>query len=174
MAIDNQKVCEATKIICPNGAKLRPRGAITNAGWNAFSTLWNITISFLLAPLLIHYLGVAQYGILLLVWSVTGILGIMNFGLGEATLRYVAHYFGDGDLEGVNRVFGATLSFYVVVCAIVSGALLFCRSDGGDLSKSARGRISIGRFAFASFGLGLFIRHHKPRLRGNSHGLATV
>jgi O-antigen/teichoic acid export membrane protein len=82
--------------------------------------VWNIVISFVLAPLLIHHLGTEHYGTLLLIWSVTGILGIMNLGLGEATLRYVAHYYGDGDLPGVNRVFGATLSFYVVICLIVS------------------------------------------------------
>jgi len=120
MMTDGHKTNEATTTISPSETKSTPRGAVTNAGWNAFSTVWNIGISFILAPLLIHYLGTAEYGILLLIWSFTGILGIMNFGLGEATLRYVAHYYGDGDYEGVNRVFGSTLSFYVVICAGVS------------------------------------------------------
>ena len=56
----------------------------------------------------------------LLVWSITGVLGIANFGLGEATLRYVAHHYADGDLEGVNRVFGATLTFYLLICTLIS------------------------------------------------------
>jgi O-antigen/teichoic acid export membrane protein len=59
----------------------------------------------------------------LLVWSVTGILSITNLGLGEATLRYVAHYHADGDIKGVNRVFGSTLSFYLIICVIVSAVL---------------------------------------------------
>lgn len=104
--------------------KSGPKGALTNAGWNGFFTLWSIAISFLLTPLLIHHLGTAQYGILLLIWSITGILGIANFGLGEATLRYVAYYYGNRDLSGVNRVFGATLSFYVVICLVISIAML--------------------------------------------------
>jgi O-antigen/teichoic acid export membrane protein len=94
------------------------RGAVTNAIWNTFSTLWGIAIAFVIAPVLIHHLGVAQYGILLIVWSVTGILGLMGFGFGEATLRYVARYLGNGDLENANRVFGATLSFYLATCGI--------------------------------------------------------
>ncbi len=102
----------------------KARGAITNASWNAFSTIWGIAISFALAPLLIRSLGIDQYGILLLIWSVTGILGVMNFGMGEATLRYVALYFGQNDREGVNRVLGSTLTFYLVICAITVTVLL--------------------------------------------------
>jgi O-antigen/teichoic acid export membrane protein len=94
------------------------RGAVVNAAWNTFSTLWGIAIAFVIAPVLIHHLGAAQYGILLIVWSVTGILGLMGFGFGEATLRYVARYLGNGDLENTNRVFGATLSFYLATCGI--------------------------------------------------------
>lgn len=101
----------------------RARGAASNAAWNAFSTLATIVISFVIAPLLIHKLGTDQYGILLLIWSMTGLLGLVGFGFGEATLRYVARYLGAGDLAGVNRVMGATLTFYftvsVVVCAVL-------------------------------------------------------
>jgi O-antigen/teichoic acid export membrane protein len=102
-----------------------PRGVMTNAGWNVFNTLWGIGIGFLLTPLMIHYLGVQRYGTLLLIWSITGVLGIVNFGLGEATLRYVAHYHGGGDLSGVNRVFSATLSFNMVMCGIVIVGMFF-------------------------------------------------
>jgi O-antigen/teichoic acid export membrane protein len=98
---------------------MRPRGAMTNAGWNAFRTIWGIGISFVIASLLIHNLGAAQYGILLLVWSVTGVLGLLNFGFGEATLRYVAYHFGAGNISGVNRVMGSTLSFYSIICLVV-------------------------------------------------------
>lgn len=102
---------------------MRPRGALTNAGWNVFATTCNIAISFLLAPLLIHHLGTAQYGLLLLVWSIAGVLSITNLGVGEATLRYVSHYHADGDMRGVNRVFGSTLSFYIIICITVSVVL---------------------------------------------------
>jgi O-antigen/teichoic acid export membrane protein len=98
----------------------RPRGVLSNAGWNAFGTLFNIAITFLLAPLLIRHLGTDQWGLLLLVWSVTGVLGMANFGMGEATLRFIARYHADGDLAGVNRVLGATLTFYVSVCGLAS------------------------------------------------------
>jgi O-antigen/teichoic acid export membrane protein len=95
----------------------RAPGSIGNAGWNAFATLWSIAISFVIAPVLIHRLGTSEYGTLLLVWSVTGVLGIVSCGFGEATLRYVARYHSAGDLAGVSRVFGSSLTFYIVVCS---------------------------------------------------------
>lgn len=98
--------------------------AMINAAWNALATLCGIIISFLVTPLTIRYLGTEQYGLLLLVWSVTGVLSITNLGVGEATLRYVAHYHADGDMPGVNRVFSSTLSFYVFVCVIVSAVMV--------------------------------------------------
>jgi O-antigen/teichoic acid export membrane protein len=98
---------------------VRPRGALANAGWNVFATIWGFAMSFIIASLLIHTIGAAQYGILLLVWSVTGILGVMNFGFGEATLRYAAYHYGEGNICGVNRVIGSTLLFYLVICIVV-------------------------------------------------------
>lgn len=101
----------------------KPRSVLSNAAWNAFGTLFNIVITFLLAPLLIHRLGVDQWGLLLLVWSLSGVLGVANFGLGEATLRFVSHHHAAGNLTGVNRVIGATLTYYVCVCALITCAL---------------------------------------------------
>jgi O-antigen/teichoic acid export membrane protein len=123
MISDDGKLNEAVKNVTSDTVNSRPKGALTNAGWNSFSPLISGVISFILTPLLIHYLGVSQYGILLLIWSVTGILCLADFGLGEATLRYVAYHYGDGDISGVNRVLGSTLSFFAVISAVISTVL---------------------------------------------------
>jgi O-antigen/teichoic acid export membrane protein len=120
MASDKEETGSAVTGSAMNTPGVRPRGAVTNAGWNVFSTIWGFAISFVIASLLIRNMGAAQYGLLLLVWSVTGILGLMNFGFGEATLRYAAYHYGEGNISGVNRVLGSTLSFYLVICIIVS------------------------------------------------------
>jgi O-antigen/teichoic acid export membrane protein len=104
------------------GERTAASRAFGNAGWNAFSTLWSIGISFAISPILIHKLGITQYGILLLVWSITGVLGIATCGFGEATLRYVAHYHGAGNIGGVDRVLGSTLTFYLAVSTLVLSA----------------------------------------------------
>jgi O-antigen/teichoic acid export membrane protein len=103
----------------------KPKSAIVNAGWNAFYTVWSSGISLILTPWLVGHLGLDYYGILLIVWSLTGVLGVMNLGLGEATLRYVALYYGKHDLPGINRVLGSTLALYLGASLAVSTVLLF-------------------------------------------------
>ncbi len=96
-----------------------PKGSVENAAWNIVGVLTAIAISFITAPLLIYNLGTSKYGMFLLIGSFTGLLSIMNFGLGEATVRYVAAYHGDSDFAGVNRIFASTLSFYGVLAVVV-------------------------------------------------------
>jgi O-antigen/teichoic acid export membrane protein len=98
---------------------------VANAIWNAMGTVSAIAIGIVTAPILIRNLGASDYGLFVLIASITGMLGVMSFGLGEATLRYVAYYHGDQDLEGVNRVLGSTLTFYVSVAALVTAVLGF-------------------------------------------------
>ena len=67
-----------------------------------------------MAPFLIHRIGDDRYGLYMLVFKIIGVLDIMNLGLAEATLRYVAHYYGRGDLAGIHRVIGSTLTVYLI------------------------------------------------------------
>ena len=128
--------------------KSRTRGVLSNAGWNAFGTFFNIVVSFLLTPLLISRLGVDQWGLLLLVWSVTGLLGLANFGMAEAALRYIAHHFANGDTAGINRVFGASLTFYVLVCALISGLVLVAAPAAAAWVKVPEASVHIAELLF--------------------------
>jgi O-antigen/teichoic acid export membrane protein len=95
-----------------------------NAGWNVFFTLWSTAISLILTPWLVSHLGLDYYGILLLIWSLTGVLGIMNLGLGEATLRYIALYYAKNDMPAINRVVQSTLAIYLTASVAMSAVLV--------------------------------------------------
>jgi len=102
----------------------RPISLIRNGAWNIFFTLWSAAVTFFLTPFLIASIGTDHYGLFVLLMSVSGLMGIMDLGLGQATLRYVAHYYGRNDLDGVNRVVGAT--FFVYIFSGVTGwSILF-------------------------------------------------
>lgn len=51
----------------------------------------------------------------MLIMAVSGLMGLMSLGLGDATIRYVAYYGSRRDLIGINRVFRATLSVYLII-----------------------------------------------------------
>ncbi|WP_455587173.1 lipopolysaccharide biosynthesis protein [Bacteroides sp.] len=96
-----------------------------NAFWNILSNILNILLLFILTPIITKGLGDVQYGIYIILGTIGGALSIINLGLGEATLRYVALYHSKNDKEGVNRVFNATLWLYSLLGIIVTVTFFF-------------------------------------------------
>jgi len=62
------------------------------------------------APFLVHKLGLAQYGIWMLVSAILGSIGILSTGFGDATVKYVSAYRGQNNPAGVERTVRATLT----------------------------------------------------------------
>lgn len=93
----------------------------SNATWNIMARIVPLAIAFILTPILISRLGIDYYGLYMLIMSLSGMLGLMSLGLGDATIRYVAYYGSRKDFAGVNRVFRATLSVYLVtgICTLI-------------------------------------------------------
>lgn len=81
-------------------------------------------ISFLLTPYIIHVLGKAAYGVWILVGSFSGYLGLFDFGIGYAVVRFVARYQKTGETDKRNAIvatafYGATLLAVVVMAATI-------------------------------------------------------
>jgi len=137
----------------------KPRSLASNTTWNILFALWSTVVTFFLTPFLISRLGTDHYGLFILIMTVSGLMGIMNLGLGEATLRYVAYHYGRKDLSGINRVVGATFSVYILTGFIGWSILFFGASRIADLlalpaSDHALG-VSLIRLAAVNFSLGL-------------------
>lgn len=88
-------------------------------------TIWSAGVTFFLTPFLIAKIGTDHYGLFILLMSITGMMGLMNLGLGEATLRFVAYHYGRNDMAGINRVVGATFSIYLLTGVAGWGILFF-------------------------------------------------
>jgi hypothetical protein len=139
----------------PKGSK--PISLFGNALWNVGFTLWTMVVGLFMVRFLVDNLGDAHYGLYALLFVITGVLDVMNLGLSEATVRYVAHYHARHDMAGVNRVFGATLTVYSLM-AFVGWAVLFfgapwcariLKIDAQDLPLAER----VIRLTAVTFGL---------------------
>lgn len=84
-------------------------------------------ISFMLFPFIVAHVGKEVYGVYLIVISVTGYFGVIDFGMMSALMKYVSEYHGKGDFKGINRIINASFSFYVVAGVVIS-VLLFLSS----------------------------------------------
>lgn len=132
-------------------------GLISNSMWSMSSSVWSMAVAFFLTPFLISKIGIDQYGLYMLVMSISGLLGVANLGLGEATLRYVSIFHREKDIDGVNRVIGSTLLIYSLIGLII--AILFYFFSGLIASwlnikaSDLKLVISILRITAFSFGL---------------------
>jgi O-antigen/teichoic acid export membrane protein len=63
---------------------------IENSSWNVGATIAYTALSLLSAPAYLHFLGVNQYGIFVLLTTVIAPLGMLNMGMGQAAVKYIA------------------------------------------------------------------------------------
>ena len=83
-------------------------------------------IPMLYTPVMLDLLGQSEYGLYSLSNSVVGYLGLLNFGMGSAVIRYAVKFRAQGSAVDVRRVIGLFTMIYaglaLLVC--VGGAVL--------------------------------------------------
>jgi O-antigen/teichoic acid export membrane protein len=84
-----------------------------------FATIFAL---FLLFPFVDHHVGASVYGIYLLVTSLTTFF-TLDFGMGTATIRYVAAAWSTDDRPALSRVISSSLAFFIGLAVVL--ALLF-------------------------------------------------
>lgn len=96
-------------------------------GRNSFSNLLrhlvNAVTIIVLTPKIINSIGNAQYGLWALIFSIIGYAGILDMGIQQATIKFIAHYNGVNDKNELNKVASTALFFF---SAIGISAALFC------------------------------------------------
>ena len=70
--------------------------------------------SFFLSPFVVHHLGNSGYGIWVFLGSLTGYLGLLNFGVRGAVTRYVARFHVEGNHQEASAVTSSALLIFVV------------------------------------------------------------
>lgn len=103
---------------------LKTKSLLTSAIWNIITVVINAIAGFILVPLIIKGIGTENFGIYTIILMIGGFAALQSLGLGEATLKYVSQYYAKKDIEGVNRVLGATLSVYIFSGFIISGLII--------------------------------------------------
>lgn len=82
--------------------------------------VFEVLSTLLLTPLIIKTLGQAEYGVYKLSLSVIAYLALLDMGVGNAIVRYTAKYKERGDKDNLERFFGVSQLYYIVV-AVIAG-----------------------------------------------------
>lgn len=88
----------------------------------------NIAIGLFLMPFTVHHLGKAQYGLWMLVTSLTGYLQLLDLGYGNGLVRQVTQADARGDEEGMNAALSTFLFVYLGIGAVAFGAVVILAS----------------------------------------------
>ncbi|MFH1701318.1 MAG: MATE family efflux transporter [Candidatus Zixiibacteriota bacterium] len=96
-----------------------------NLGSNWAVYLASALISFFLTPYIIGTLGQASYGVWILVGSFSGYLGIFDFGIGYAVVKFVARYQKTGEPNKRNEIIATAFYTAGLLSIIVIAATVF-------------------------------------------------
>lgn len=77
--------------------------------------------TMLFTPFLIRTLGQAEYGVYQLVTSLTSYLVLLDLGVGNSVIRYVAKYRADNDIQAQKKFLGVTTIYYLLIAFVALG-----------------------------------------------------
>lgn len=102
---------------------------------NIFSNWTNLAVTmalaFLVSPVIVHSLGNENYGIWVLITSITGYFTVLDFGVNTAIVRYISMYHARGDKDAARRIYSNALLFFMGV----SGAIVVFAVGFGSILK---------------------------------------
>lgn len=92
---------------------------VHNTGVIYLKLLLSILIGFLIVRLLLASLGQENYGIYSLVAGITGMLGFLNVSLSNATMRFMAHSLGTGDMSQISKTFNTSVVLHFLIGVLI-------------------------------------------------------
>jgi O-antigen/teichoic acid export membrane protein len=78
--------------------------------WTAFAS--TLLVGFMMSPFLVGHLGDSVYGVWVLVGSLVGYLGLLDFGLTPSIVKFVAEYRAREDQNALNRLVTGSIVVY--------------------------------------------------------------
>lgn len=104
-------------------------------------------ISIIYTPIMLRLLGQSEYGLYNLVASVVGYLGLLNFGFGNAYVKFFAGYRVNNDEAGLAKLNGMFMIIFLVIglIAVAAGLMLVAFTESILGSKLTASELSVAK-----------------------------
>jgi O-antigen/teichoic acid export membrane protein len=130
---------------------------VNNALFNAASGVLPLILSFIFWPYIVETLGDSSYGIFALVSTVIGYFSLLDLGLGNAVVKYVAEFSGK-DSEHTEEIVGVALSVFLAAGLIgILIILSIAKVLATDLLKIPPDLVDVAYHSFCAASLGFFL-----------------
>jgi O-antigen/teichoic acid export membrane protein len=97
----------------------RTRSLLGNTAVLGFAQVSGMLVSLVLTPYIVATLGVERFGLWAFLGSVVAYAGLLQFGLGRGSVRFISLYSERGEIDVVRRIVS-----YSVLAHILAGVLL--------------------------------------------------
>lgn len=82
--------------------------------------LLNTVINLAYVPILIHYIGIDQFGLYKLLGSFIAYFGVLDFGLSATIVRFLVKYKVNGEVENINKLLSVAGLLYTGIGVIIT------------------------------------------------------
>jgi O-antigen/teichoic acid export membrane protein len=132
---------------------------LTNTAWNLINYVSPILLAIVVTPIIVHSMGIRQYGIYIFLSTIISMLGLLDFGISTAVNKYAAEYHGRKDVEGMRKLLGTANTIFsgvgiIGLLTLIIGAFVLSMSSShifSDYQAYYIGIIAAGMtFAFTS------------------------
>ena len=126
-------------------------GIVNNALFNAIASFFPLVLSLFLLPFIVGTLGAEAYGLLALVWTVIGYFSLLDLGIGNALLKYLAQYTAAADHNKANDILRSAL--LVSVAMGLAGAILILAGSRPLIQHLLKLPVSLTSTAYTVFSM---------------------
>ena len=122
------------------------------AALNYVTILLTNVIGIVMTPFILNHLGKAEYGIYLTIGALVGTISLLDFGLNNTVVRFIAKYKAEKDRKGEENFLATTMLLYVIISliAIVLGVVFYGYMDD-YFTKMTKDELKIAKIIFSIF-----------------------
>jgi len=106
------------------GPESTARRILRNSIWHSFGWGFMILLNFFSVPFIISELGPSSYGIFVLAISIAAPMGLLDFGMTDATVKYLSESLGKDDRAGAARYAASGMFFNIAVGIVGTGLVV--------------------------------------------------
>ena len=122
------------------------------AALNYVTILLTNVIGIVMTPFILNHLGKAEYGIYLTIGALVGTISLLDFGLNNAVVRFVAKYRAENDRKGEENFLATTMYIYLFISSLVVViGLVFYGYLDSYFTKMTPDEIKIAKVIFGIF-----------------------
>lgn len=128
-------------------------------------------VGLLMTPFILNHLGKDEYGIYLTIGALVGTISLLDFGLNNTIVRFVAKYKAEKDTKGQENFLATTMLIYLCISTliIIIGIIFYGYIDTYFTKMNAE-EIEIAKIIFAIFIFNLAVGLPGGSLTGICYG----